>query len=77
MKYIFLLVLEQRRNKNLLQFITLKKKNMTIAQYKANFNEPSKFCPNAVDDEETQAYKFQIGLRAEISKGVAPLQLTT
>ena len=50
---------------------------MTVAQYEAKFNEFAKFASELVEDEGTRVHKFQIDLRAEIRKGVAPLQLMT
>ena len=46
---------------------------MTVSQYEVKFNELAKFTPKLVEDEETRVHKFQMGLRAEIGKGVVPL----
>ena len=50
---------------------------MIVIHHEAKFNELAKFAPKLVEDEGTRVHKFQMGLRAEIRKGVAPLQLTT
>lgn len=50
---------------------------MIVAQYEARLNEFAKFAPKLVDEEVTWAHKFQIGLRAEIKKAMAPFKLAT
>lgn len=50
---------------------------MTIAQYTAKFIKLAKFTSKLVENEETQARKFQMGLRAKIRKDMVPFKLIT
>ncbi|XP_038985500.1 uncharacterized protein LOC120111712 [Phoenix dactylifera] len=59
------------------EFIHLKQRNMTVAEYEAKFTELAKFVPKLVEDELDRTHKFEMGLKTEIRKQVVPYELTT
>jgi len=55
------------RNKKEVEFLHLKQGNMSVADYVANFEELSKFCPyiNVEDAMVSKCVKFESGLQPE------------
>ncbi|XP_038974723.1 uncharacterized protein LOC120105985 [Phoenix dactylifera] len=52
------------------EFIHLKQRGMTVAEYEAKFTELAKFVPKLVEDEQDRVHKFEMGLKTEIRKQV-------
>ncbi|XP_057975324.1 uncharacterized protein LOC131162736 [Malania oleifera] len=57
------------------KFLNLTRGQLTIQQYTARFVELSRFASYMVPDEFTKAWKFERGLRQDILKQVAVLQV--
>lgn len=53
-----------------MEFLEIKKGNMTVADYAAKFEELSRFCPhyNGAEAEMSKCIKFENGLCREIKK---------
>ncbi|XP_058075912.1 uncharacterized protein LOC131224651 [Magnolia sinica] len=54
------------RNEKIAQFLKLEQGSLTVAQYKARFNELSQYVPKALEDAEYKLQKFKEGLRQGI-----------
>ncbi|XP_057979122.1 uncharacterized protein LOC131165395 [Malania oleifera] len=63
------------RNAKMEEFMNLTQGSLTVQQYAAKFQELSRFAPFMIPDEAKKAWKFQRGLRSEIRKRTAILQL--
>ncbi|XP_057961589.1 uncharacterized protein LOC131168476 [Malania oleifera] len=63
------------RNAKMEEFMNLTQGSLTVQQYAAKFQELSRFAPFVIPDEAKKAWKFQRGLRSEIRKQTAILQL--
>ena len=59
------------------EFLLLKQGDDTIAEYEAKFARLAHFAPHQVDTEEKKVDKFEMGLRPNIQRSVAPLKLQT
>ncbi|XP_038975808.1 uncharacterized protein LOC120106826 [Phoenix dactylifera] len=59
------------------EFIHLKQRGMTVAEYEAKFTELAKFVLKLVEDEQDRVHKFEMGLKTEIRKQVVPYEFTT
>ncbi|MCI93638.1 GRAS family transcription factor, partial [Trifolium medium] len=56
------------RNRKVVEFLELKQRNMTVAEYEEKFESLSAFSPyyNTPEEEYDKCVKFESGLRPEV-----------
>ena len=58
------------------EFVCLEQRDLTVAQYEANFTELSRFAPQLIVTEEEKALKFQDGLKPYLKNKISILKLS-
>ncbi|XP_039134254.1 uncharacterized protein LOC120271646 [Dioscorea cayenensis subsp. rotundata] len=59
------------------EFINLTQGSMTIDEYEMEFDRLSRYAPKLVDNDQSNARRFEGGLHAHIHRGLAALHLTS
>ena len=58
------------------EFVCLEQRDLTVAQYEANFTELSCFAPQLIVTEEEKALNFQDGLKPYLKNKISILKLS-
>ena len=61
------------RESNWKQFLNMKQRNLSVAEYEKMFSHLRKYAPEAVLAEEFQCRKFEDGLHDSIKRYLAPV----
>ncbi|XP_024021688.1 uncharacterized protein LOC112091691 [Morus notabilis] len=63
------------RDKKAMEFMGLEQGDMTVKEYKAKFNDLSRFAPTLVEYEQMKCHKFEKGLKSNVQKSLVALRI--